>query len=239
MPTKLTHSILNHRMECYFALFGTIISVLCVISAVILTPGFDIRYNTISSLGFGRAKSLFSIGLVVGGCMNIPFFIYLEREFVNVKENLRRLATGTSIFTSVCIALSGIIPDETYLDLFIIFHGIVAAIAFTGSCVYITLYSILMHQGPKSKLYTGPAFKKFIAYYGISSNIPLIIYFITGSPLAEWVVFFFMVTWLLMTVITLLEFKFFNIAGIYYRKKQYPEALELFEESLKILNKLD
>ena len=45
--------------------------------------------------------------------------------------------------------------------------------------------------------------------------------------------------WVVITAITLLEFRFFNIAGIYYRRGKFPEALELFEDSLKILDELD
>ena len=190
-------------------------------------------------MGYSQAKSLFSIGLVVGGALGIPFFIYLERELVNIKESIRRLATGVSIFTAVFIALSGIIPDETYLDIFIAFHSFVASVAFTGSCLYITLYSILMYQGPKTRLITGPNFKKFLAYYGICVNIPLIVFFATGSPLAEWILYILIAIWVLATIIFVMEFKFFNIAGVYYRKSQYPEALKRFKEAHTILTELD
>jgi len=234
MPAKL-----NHRMEILFGFFGTVISASCVITAAFLTPGYDPRIHTISSLGYGQAKSLFSIGLVVGGAMGIPFFIYLERELVNIKENIRRLATGVSIFTAVCISLSGIIPDETYHDIFIAFHSFVASVAFTGSCLYITLYSILMYQGPKSRLYTGPDFKKKLAYFGLCVNIPLIVFFLTGSALAEWILYFLIVIWILATIIIVYEYKFFNIAGVYYKKKRYPDALRRFKEALAILTELD
>ena len=234
MPAKL-----NHRMEMLFGFFGTILSATCVITAAFLTPGYDPRIHTISSLGYGQAKSLFSIGLVLGGALNIPFFIYLERELVNIKENIRRLATGVSIFTAVCISLSGIIPDETYHDIFIAFHGFVASVAFTGSCLYITLYSILMYQGPKSRLYTGPNFKKILAYFGLCVNIPLVVYFLTGSALAEWILYILIMLWVLATIVFVMEFKFFNIAGVYYRKGQYPEALKRFKDAHGILTELD
>ena len=132
---------LSHRMECYFGLVGAFITVICVFTAAILTPGYNPTIDTISSLGSRQFKSLFSIGFVIGGSLGIPFFIYLERELVNIKEGIRKLATGISILASVCIALVGIIPDETYLDIFLIFHAFVATIAFAGSGVYITLYS--------------------------------------------------------------------------------------------------
>ncbi|MFX1339240.1 MAG: hypothetical protein ACFFDK_11575, partial [Promethearchaeota archaeon] len=45
--------------------------------------------------------------------------------------------------------------------------------------------------------------------------------------------------WLVLTAITLLEYRFFNIEGVYYKKTDYDAALKRFEESLEILNNLD
>jgi hypothetical membrane protein len=234
MPGKV-----NYNMEVYFGLFGAITTAVCIILAAFLTPDYDPRIYYISDLGYLEFKSLFSIGFVIGGSLGIPFFIYLERELINIRESIRRLATGASIFTSVCIALVGIIPDESYLEIFLIFHNLVASVAFLGSCTYITLYSYLMYMGPKVKLYEGPQFKKVLAYYGFSINIPLILFYITWSSLIEWILFFFIFGWVIATAITLLEFRFFNLAGVYYRRSKYPEALERFEEARDILNKLN
>lgn len=234
MPTRL-----GYRMEVYFGLVGALTTAICAIVAAFLTPGYDPRLDTVSSLGYGIAKSLFSIGFVIGGSLGIPFFIYLERELENIKEIIRRIATGVSILTSTCIALVGIIPDETYLEIFLIFHFFVASIAFVGSGIYITLYSYLMYKAPKTKLYEGPKFKKILAYYGFCINIPLIIFLVSWSALIEWFLFFLIFTWVIATAITLLEFRYFNIAGIYYRKSKYPEALKRFQEASNILKGLN
>jgi hypothetical protein len=37
----------------------------------------------------------------------------------------------------------------------------------------------------------------------------------------------------------LLSFKFFNIPGVYYRKADYPKALNKFEQAFEILNHLE
>jgi hypothetical membrane protein len=226
-------------MEIYFGLIGTITLAICVFVAAFLTPGYDPRVQTVSELGYGNAKSLFSIGFVVGGSLGIPFFIYLERELENISEKIRRMATGASIFSSVCVALVGIIPDKTYLEIFLAFHFFVASVAFIGSAIYITLYSYLMYKGPKSKLYTGPKFKKLLAFYGFSINIPLVLFFVSWSALIEWILFFFIFIWVVSTASTLLEFRYFNIAGVYYRKSKYPEALERFQEAKDILKNLN
>ncbi|TFG06163.1 MAG: DUF998 domain-containing protein, partial [Promethearchaeota archaeon] len=205
-------------MECYFGLFGALITAICVFTAAFLTSNYDPRINYISDLGYLEFKSLFSIGFVIGGSLGIPFFIYLERELINISESIRRLATGASIITSVCVALVGIIPDNTYLEIFLIFHNLVASVAFIGSCVYISLYSYLMYQGPRTKLYTGPQFKKILAFYGFSINLPLVFFFATWSSLIEWILFILIFLWVILTATTLLEFKFFNLAGVYYRR---------------------
>ena len=61
----------------------------------------------------------------------------------------------------------------------------------------------------------------------------------TWSALIEWILFLSIFTWVVATAITLLEFKFFNIDGVYYRRGKYPEALQRFEESIEILDKLN
>lgn len=229
----------SRRMECYFSIFGAVVGGILLVLSAVFTPGYDPRLYTISSLGEGVAKSLFSIAFVVFGTSSIPFFMYLERELTDIKDSLRKLATAVSIFTGMCIAMVGIIPDETYPELFIAFHLFAAGVAFAGSTLYITLYSILMYYGPKSKLYKGKHFKKYLSFYGFSINIILILLLITLQPIIEWILFLTISSWLVLTAITLLEYRFFNIEGVYYKKTDYDAALKRFEESLEILNNLD
>ncbi|MFX1344596.1 MAG: DUF998 domain-containing protein [Promethearchaeota archaeon] len=230
---------IEQKMEVLFGLFGILTATTLLILAVFFTPGYSPLLKPVSSLGRGEAKSLFSISFVIAGSLSIPFFITLERELVNIKESIRRLATGVSIFSSVCIALVGIIPDETYIDLFLMFHGFVAWVSFVGTCFYIDLYSVLMYKGPQSKLYSGPKFKKALSYFGFSVSIILVLFLITREPLIEWILTSFMVVWILITAIQMISFKFFNIAGVYYKRTQFPEALRMFEEAMEILQRLE
>ncbi|MFX1529789.1 MAG: DUF998 domain-containing protein [Promethearchaeota archaeon] len=232
-------AIIEQKMEVLFGLFGILTATTLLILAVFFTPGYSPLLKPVSSLGRGEAKSLFSISFVIAGSLSIPFFITLERELVNIKESIRRLATGVSIFSSVCIALVGIIPDETYIDLFLMFHGFVAWVSFVGTCFYIDLYSVLMYKGPQSKLYSGPKFKKALSYFGFSVSIILVLFLITREPLIEWILTSFMVVWILITAIQMISFKFFNIAGVYYKRTQFPEALRMFEEAMEILQRLE
>jgi len=225
-------------MEVLFGFFGVLCASILILTAVIVSRDYSMLEDTVSALGGREGKTLFSIGFVVAGSLLIPFYIYLERELINIKEGIRRLATGVSIFFCVCIALVGIIPDETYWDFFVIFHGIVASFAFVGSSIYIVLYSILMYHSPKSKLYKGPAFKKYLAYFGFGIGAIFVILMIFFIPIIEWILTILIFAWILLTAMTLISYKFFNIPGVYYKRAQYPEALKLFEDAIQILNKL-
>ena len=222
---------IEQKMEVLFGLFGVLIASTLLIMAIFFTPGYSPLLKPVSSLGRLEAKSLFSISFVVAGSLSIPFFISLERELVNIKEGIRRLATGVSIFSSVCIALVGIIPDDTYSILFKMFHGFVAWVSFVGTCFYIDLYSVLMYKGPNSK--------KFLSYFGFSITIVLIAFLITREPLIEWILTTFIIVWILITAIQMISFKFFNIPGVYYKRAQFPEALKMFEDAMQILERLD
>jgi len=230
---------LESKMEVIFGLIGILFMVIFLPITAILTPGYTPLENTVSSLGGGIMKTLFSICFVVTGSLLIPFYIYLEREFVNIKENIRRLATAVSIFTCVCIALVGIIPDETHWEFFTAFHSFVAAVSFIGSSIYIVLYAILMYYVPKSKMYHGPKFKKYLAFYGFFIGFLLIILLITLNPLIEWILTMLIAFWIMITAIQCISYKFFNIPGMYYKRAQFPDALRLFEEAVQILDRLN
>lgn len=227
------------RMEVLFGLAGALFMAVMLPLTAFITPEYTPLKHTVSTLGLMEAKSLFSIAFVVTGSLLIPFYIYLEKELVNINENLRRLATGIAIFTNMCIALVGIIPDETYIAAFVAFHGFVASTAFIGSSLYIVLYSYLMYQVPKLAMYKGPAFKKYLAFYGFFIGIMLIFLLILFNPLVEWILSMLILIWIIITAIQCISYKFFSIPGLYYKKAQYPEALELFEEAVQILDKLE
>ena len=226
-------------MEVIFGLAGALFMTIMLPLTAILTPGYTPLEHTVSTLGLMSAKTLFSIAFVVTGSLLIPFYIYLERELVEINENLRRIATGIAIFTNMCIALVGIIPPETTVAAFILFHGFVAATSFIGSSIYIVLYSYLMYLVPKSMMYKGPVFKRYLAYYGFFVGFMLIILFIVFIPIIEWILTILILIWIIIASLQCISHKFFNFPGVYYKKNQYPEALEKFEDALQILDKLN
>ena len=233
---------LDRNMEILFAMIGAVFVATIVGTAAILTwidSGYSPMTHTISELGYYRYKTLFSIGMVAAGCLLIPFFIKLERELVNIKENLRKAATGIALFTSICTSMVGIIPDLEYHEQFFIFHIFVAAVAFTGGATYILLYSILMYKGHTSPMYKGPQFKRYSSYYGFGIFILLIVLLIVMHPLIEWLLFLNILTWNFITAYFLSKYRFSGISGIYYKEDQYSEMLAKFEDSLEILKNLN
>ncbi len=189
------------KMECFFGLIGVSFAATFIIVSAFLTPNYSPLYNTVSSLGQGIAKTWFSIGFVTAGSLGIPFYIYLEGTLIGHDKNLKRCATGIAIFTCLCIAYVGILPDPEYPDTFILFHGPIAFAAFIGSSFYIVLYSYLMDQ---DELY--PKLLTYIGYFVGGSFIVFIIIFILGiiftsiffTSLFEWILTISILAWILI-----------------------------------------
>jgi len=233
-------AIKESRMEVLFGFFGALFILIILPITILLSPGYSPLKHSISSLGDYPAKSLFSIGFVVAGSLLIPFFIYLKNELVYLEDNIRKIATGIAIFTNMCIALVGIIPDPDFKSAFDTFHAFVAVVSFVGSSVYIVLYSILMYLGPKSTMYNGPEFKKYVAFYGFYIGVLVIMWLFTGiKPLLEWIIAALILVWILITALQCISFKFSKIPGVYYKRSQYPEKMKLFKDAIQILENLE
>ena len=196
---KLIHIVDAHlsKLECYFGLLGTLITIVFIVMAAFLTPNYNPLVNSVSSLGHGIAKTLFSIAFVTGGSLSIPFILYLEKSLVNINEFIRRLATIIAISGSTSIALVGILPDPDYLDIFRMFHAFVAFNAFIGTVVCISLYSYLMLKSGE--------YKKYQVIIGFTTALELIILLFTLNPLIEWILTINISTWTILTAIKLIR----------------------------------
>ena len=69
-------------------------------------------------------------------------------------------------------------------------------------------------------------------------GILMVIYLFVQIPLLEWILTMLMLIWILTAAIQSISFKFFSIPGMYYKRSQYPEALELFENAFQVLDNL-
>ncbi len=224
------------RIGVVFGFFGALFIIIFLLLTAFLTPGFTPLRNPISSLGYSTANSLYGIGLIMGGSLLIPFYIYLERELLNIKESVRRLTTAIAIFTNACVALVGIPPDPINIEAFQTFHAFVAVVGFIGTSIHIVFYSIMMHQSSKSINSNGQIFKKYLVYFGIFTGILSVIFLIVQYSILQWIVGALLIFWVLITAIQGISFKVSKTQGAYYNKSQNPEVLKLFKNHIQILD---
>lgn len=186
-------------MEWFFGLIGVASAATFIIISALVTPNYNPLYHTVSSLGQGIAKNLFSIGFVAAGSLGIPFYIYLEITLKETNKFLRRCTTGIAIFTCLCIAFVGILPDPDYPYAFVLFHGFVAVVAFGGSSFYIVLYSFLMSR---DKIY--PKALTVIGYLVGATFIVFLLFLLVikiFSSLVEWILTISILVWILSVAI--------------------------------------
>jgi len=197
---KLRHIVDAHlsKIECFFGLIGVSFAIVFIVLAALVTPGYNPLEDTVSSLGSGIAKTLFSIGFVSSGSLTIPFILYLEKTLIGINEFVRRIATAVAVISSVSVALVGILPDPEYYDVFIYFHAIVALNAFLGSAMTICLYTFLMMESKEYKVYH--------LVLGYATGIELFLMIITiFNPLIEWIMTINIMLWILITSIKLIR----------------------------------
>ncbi len=176
---------------------------------------------------------------MVGGILLIPFYVYLEKVLLNVKDNVRGITTAVAIFTNACVAGVGVPPDPRNIAVFQAFHAFVSIGGFLGSSILIVFYSIMMHRSSKPIKSQGPIFKKYLVFFGIFIGVLLTIFLITRYNMLEWIVGALIVFWVLITAIQGISFKFSKTHGIYYKKSQNPEAMQLFKDQIQILDHLE
>ena len=196
---RLRHIVDAHlsKIECFFGLIGVSFAIVFVILAALVTPGYSPLDDTVSSLGRGNAKTLFSIAFVLSGSLTIPFILYLEKTLIGLNEFVRRIATAVAVISSVCVALVGILPDPDNPDLFMLFHGTVTLSGFLGSIATICLYTFLMMKSNEYKLYH--------IIIGYATGLELLLLAITlFNPLVEWILVVNVMFWILITSLKLI-----------------------------------
>ena len=196
---KLRHLVDAHlsKIECFFGLIGVMFAIVFVSLAALFTPGYSPLQDTVSSLGTGIAKTLFSIGFVASGSLTIPFILYLEKTLHGINDFVRRIATTIAVISSVCVALVGILPDPDFPDAFTHFHGTVTLIGFLGSITTICLYTFLMMKSNEYKFYH--------IIIGYATAIELLLLAITlFNPLVEWILTLNIMLWIFITSIKLI-----------------------------------
>ncbi|MFX0000150.1 MAG: hypothetical protein ACFE9Q_00735 [Candidatus Hodarchaeota archaeon] len=180
--------------------------------ALLTTPEYIWWRQSISILGDLSGGIFLRTGLIISGLMAIPFFIYLGRAVKddNVNEVLRKIAIIFSIFSSICVALTGTFSgvNEFIKSL----HGFFALCSWLGNTAVFILFSLAMSKNIK--------FSKYPVRIGYIIGGILIVYLIpffitnfcnyfreicyafgqrvfTIMAVFEWVVYFSILFWIL------------------------------------------
>ena len=220
---------LLNNLEGLFGFFSPIILALSLFLSIIFSPNYRILEQYVSDLAYYSGKFFFSVGFAISGVFLVPFFIALERELVRINENLRRLATVISIFTCTCFALVSIIPDETYIDIFIYFHGFLAFFVFFGSGLYIFLYSFLILLSLKSEEYTGPKFHILLVVLGFFTSVGEFLLLFDFKPFLEWIILILILIWIFLTSIHIIVHRFIRFPVTELNQLNNSELREIFE----------
>ncbi|MFX1388496.1 MAG: DUF998 domain-containing protein [Promethearchaeota archaeon] len=218
-------TIRDIRVGLLFGLFGALLITIFLLLTAFLTPGFTPFNHPISALGHSKTNSLYGFGLIVGGSALIPFYIYLEQVLLNINMGLRGLITSVAIFTNICVALVGLPPDPINVEAFQTLHAFVSVVGLIGTSILIVFYSIMMHKSSKPIRFKGPIFKKYLIVFGFVIGGVLGIFLITKYSMLEWIVGALIVSWIFITALQGIPFKFSKTHGIFYKKSQKTELL--------------
>lgn len=100
-------------------ILGSVLSLIMVFAATIISPWFRWDTNALSEMGVGDVSLLFNSAMIIGGILNLIFAIGI-REYLG-REGLAEYGTALIMLGSVSLALVGVFTVSCP-----ILHGIVA-----------------------------------------------------------------------------------------------------------------
>lgn len=153
-----------------FGLLAFITGISGDLVAMLLSPEYQMWRSSISLLGLNPGGIYLRLGLIVSNIFAILFIIYIGKilKDENINDNIRKLAIGCGIFTSVSGILTGAFTGVT--ELIIYLHGLFALLSFIGGAVVYSLFAFLIAKSSK--------FSKSITYISIIISVIVISYLI-------------------------------------------------------------
>jgi hypothetical membrane protein len=107
------------RLSGLCGIFGSVLPLIMVVAATVLSSWFRWDTNALSELGVGEESALFNSAVLLGGVLNFLFALGL-RQYLN-GEKLVKTGAASVIMSNVCLALVGIFTIDYHLV-----HGVVA-----------------------------------------------------------------------------------------------------------------
>lgn len=176
-----------------FGILAMISGVILIFWAMGINGSYNLALQHISELGIGPGGSgiVFDLGLISAGALAIPFFIglgkILDREATN--QRVRKRTVNCSILACVSLIGTGLFPMH---DTLLIPHFIFAFLFFINGLLFCVQFSYLMAKDDR--------FSRAHAYLGYFVAIFFGIYLATPwMGLTEWLVFFSIVFWMVIT----------------------------------------
>jgi hypothetical membrane protein len=107
------------RFGGFCGILGSVLSIILVLAATVVSPWFSWENNALSELGVGEVSLLFNGAMVIGGVL-IFFFALAIREYFD-ENRLVRVGVNLIIIASVFLALVGVFTFDM-----MVMHGIVS-----------------------------------------------------------------------------------------------------------------
>jgi hypothetical membrane protein len=179
-------------------IIGSILTLIMVFAATIISPRFRWDTNALSEMGVGEVSLLFNSAMIIGGILNLIFAFGL-REYLG-KEGLFKYGTALIILGSVSLSLVGVFTVS-----YLIFHGIVAL----GTFILPPVGFILIGYNSKQS-----TMKKFSIITGITALVTILIFpiillilpFKVGFAVPEMIEGSIVAVWIIIMGINLLKF---------------------------------
>jgi hypothetical membrane protein len=151
------------RLSGLCGIFGSVLPLIMVVAATVLSSWFRWDTNALSELGVGEESGLFNSAVLLGGVLNFLFALGL-RQYLN-GEKLVKTGAVSVIMSSVCLALVGIFTIDYHL-----MHGVAAL----GYFVLAPVGFLMIGFGTKES-----AIKKLSVACGITALLAILVLPIT------------------------------------------------------------
>ena len=189
---------LNPRLGAFSSFISMIIGVGLIFVSMGIFPGYNILNNWVSDLGAGSGVRpfVFGCGLVLSGYIAIPFFLSLGKNLIQEGGNEKLVKTATFFGIMACagLTIAGYFPSNPGT---LILHGIGALIFFFSGLIFCILYSVAGVKMRKQE--------KERTALGFVVAVMFALFLSTLIALTEWLVFFSIVSWVVLQGFMLLK----------------------------------
>ena len=195
---KLKEKVLKKTSGGFFGIVSVLIRLTGDITAIMLTPNYNMVEDLISDLGIGPGGIVFSLGLIISGIVSIPFYISLKNVFQSeeINENLRKMAIVFSGISIVTYVLLGFFPSDPNNTLIFIMHGVIGLISWLTGAGYLALYSYMTLKYKESSRFQG--------YFGYCVVGTVILFIFTWVPVTEWIMTFSIMSWIIVLSLSMI-----------------------------------